>query len=392
METLYKLSSLVLPSGPLSSITTTTDATISTPSTTSSSLLMSILSPIIDLLHKNHHNSTSSSPPLYELQTLISALSIFFCRFVIINGSLTSSPDGHTSVFGHSKLEFVLRLCMSCILGGMVYMNLSYDVICSVELWSHVFPTLIRWFVSMFKGKKENNDTKLVEPSFTLSIGIATIILLSPPISLYTCRLLSNPAFLTSFTEIIPSQLSKTLQYMFPIHQLHASYNIIHSFVSNKDMLHDMLCHLLFVTAHIQVGLGHIGIAFLTSEQRRKNMLIRMDVDNPSPPLSEEGNENDDASSDDGGKRKKGKGNGTLLLENIKKKKFDPSAKFRRSAPTFILFTVLPYMFQIILFGKFGAADVWGHFCSYASISSPFSSSSFFKQPFSYNSFVFSYQ
>ena len=160
-------------------------------------------------------------------------------------------------------------------------------------------------------------------------------------------------------------------------------------------MLHDMLCHLLFVTAHIQVGLGHIGIAFLTSEQRRKNMLIRMDVDNPSPPssLSEEGNENDDASSDDGGKRKKGKGNGTLLLENIKKKKFDPSAKFRRSAPTFILFTVLPYMFQIILFGKKFVVRIYGDiFCSYASISSPFSSSSFFKQPFSYNSLVFSYQ
>ena len=34
---------------------------------------------------------------------------------------------------------------------------------------------------------------------------------------------------------------------------------------------------------------------------------------------------------------------------NIKKEK---SKKFRRSAPTFILFTVLPYMFQIILFGN----------------------------------------
>ena len=170
----------------------------------------------------------------------------------------------------------------------------------------------------------------------------------------------------------------------------------MHSFVSDKVMLHDMLCHLLFVTAHIQVGLGHIGIAFLTSEQRRKNMLIRMDVDNPSPPssLSEEGEGNDDASSD-GGTRKKGKGNGTLLDNNKKnkKKKFDPSAKFRRSAPTFILFTVLPYMFQIILFGKKFVVRIYGDiFCSYASISSPFSSSSFFKQPFSYNSLVFSYQ
>ena len=274
-------------------------------------------------------------------------------------------------------------------------MNLSYDVICSVELWSHVFPTLIRWFVSMFNKKEnnKNNDTKLVEPSFTLSIGIATIILFSPPICLYTCRLLSNPTFLTSLTTIIPLQLSKTLQYMFPIHELDASYNIIHSFVSDKDMLHDMLCHLLFVTAHIQVGLGHIGIAFLTSEQRRKNMLIRMDVDNPSPPSSssEEGNENDDASSDDGGsKRKKGKENGASL-DKKKKKKFDPSLKFRRSAPTFILFTVLPYMFQIILFGEFGAVDVCGQFCSHAlylSIIHLHSSN----KPFSYNSFVFSYQ
>ena len=228
-------------------------------------------------------------------------------------------------------------------------MNLSYDVICSVELWSHVFPTLIRWFVSMFNKKEKNK--KVVEPSFTLSIGIATIILLSPPICLYTCRLFSNPTFLTSLTTIIPLQLSKTLQYMFPIQELHASYDIIHSFVSDKAMLHDMLCHLLFVTAHIQVGLGHIGIAFLTSEQRRKNMLIRMDVDNPSPSSFEEGNENGDASSDGSGKKKKGKENGAS--SNNKNKKFDPSLKFRRSAPTFILFTVLPYMFQIILFGKF---------------------------------------
>jgi hypothetical protein len=100
-----------------------------------------------------------------------------------------------------------------------------------------------------------------------------------------------------------------------------------------------MLRHLLFVTVHIQFGLGHIGIDFLTSEQKRKNMLIRMDVDNPAPVENNE---------------KNGKANGrdNSVNNNTKSNKFDPSSKFRRSAPTFIIFCVLPYMFQIILFGN----------------------------------------
>jgi len=62
-------------------------------------------------------------------------------------------------------------------------------------------------------------------------------------------------------------------------------------------------------------------------------MLIRMDVDNNE--------KDDDDNNNDEGKKKKKKG-----------EKSDISRKFRRSAPTFIFFTVLPYMFQIIFFGN----------------------------------------
>ena len=48
---------------------------------------------------------------------------------------------------------------------------------------------------------------------------------------------------------------------MLPIHELTASYQIIRSFVSDKALLQSMISHLFFVTAHIQMGLGHIGIA-----------------------------------------------------------------------------------------------------------------------------------
>ena len=54
------------------------------------------------------------------------ALAIFFCRFVIITGLLTSSPDGHTSVLGTKKLEFVLRLVMTLLLGcWMAYIGIG---------------------------------------------------------------------------------------------------------------------------------------------------------------------------------------------------------------------------------------------------------------------------
>ena len=360
MDTLYKLSSLVLPNGPLSNT-----PTAATKVAIDNGISSSFLTPLTSLLHTNSHISTTSS--FYELQTLISALSIFFCRLVIINGSLTSSPDGHTSVFGHSSLEFILRLSMSCLLFTMVLLNFNYDIICSVELWSHLVPGLIGWFVGYMnkRGKKVVDEEPLIKagidgkvtptkvkkkkkdsmksnnmpkPSLTLSIGIALIILLSPPLCLYTCRLFSNPTFLSTLIQNTPNYISNTLQYMFPLSELSASYTIICSFVSDKELLHDMIVHLLFVTFHIQVSLGHIGIAFLTSEQRRKNMLIRMDVD-----------EKEDTGGSSG-KKEKNKGKGEASKE--KKKKFDPSAKFRRSAPTFILFTVLPYMFQIILFGK----------------------------------------
>ena len=133
--------------------------------------------------------------------------------------------------------------------------------------------------------------------------------------------------------------VSNAFHYMFPIDELAASYDIVTSFVSDKELLHDMVAHLLFVTFHIQMGLGHIGIAFLTSEQRRKNMLIRMDVENPNPNTN-------------GGRKKKGKKEQNVNGDTTTKTKFDPSRKFRRTAPSFILFTVLPYMFQIILFGN----------------------------------------
>jgi len=346
----YKLFSLVLPNAPLS----TGPASIASATAFNTTLPFDFYSalPSESFAELLQQHSRPASDGLYELEPIIAGLAIFFCRFVIIQGSLTASPDGHTSVLGNNKLEFVLRLCMSVVLAYMALLRMNYDLVCAVHLWSHVMPPMMGWLVrskdtKTKKGGGKNskksprtNNLSSIPPSLILPISLSTLFLVSLPSCLYLCRLFSNPTFLTFVINNIPQYpIKDALHYMFPISELNASYEIVTSFISNKELLHDMLAHLLFVTFHVQVGRGHIGIAFLTGEQRRKNMLIRMDVENPAPSSS---------------KKSKKKGGDTISINGAteQRKKFDPSRKFRRSAPTFILLTVLPYMFQIMFFAN----------------------------------------
>ncbi|KAL9179061.1 hypothetical protein ACHAXT_000103 [Thalassiosira profunda] len=336
---LYQLASIVLPRGPLPTAPLPHDAPSSAPT---------LLAPILELVVRHARPSS----PFYELEPVVAAAGIFFCRFVIIAGSLTSSPDGHTSVLGHSWTEFALRLGVASVLAFLAYMRLGYDVICAVHLWSHALPTVVGWFVR-FMGRRGRGDAKAKKqsagedesppPSLALSMGLSAIFLFGLPLCLLLCRLLSNRAFLQAALQFVPAPASNAFHYMFPIKELAASYDIIAHFATDRELLYDMLAHLLFVTFHIQMGLGHIGIAFLTAEQRRKNMLIRMDVENPAPASS---------SKEKGKGKGQQNGNKTKQGEAPSAGKFDPSRKFRRSAPTFILLTVLPYMFQIILMGN----------------------------------------
>lgn len=347
LQSLSTLASIVLPTSPL--YTTSTLATSSATSTPS--LLETYI---------NHH----PRPPLFELEPLLAACAISFCRFVIVTGSLSASPEGHSSVFfgtsSYQRWEFGMRLLMAILLGGMTYLRMSYDLICAVHLWSHLLPWMLKRVLEV--RKRDNNRVKKNDaggtpkkkktersnnldnnpPSIAFSMAIASITLFSFPFSLILCRLISTPSILLSLVKLLPQPIKDMLMYMFPIVEMMASYDIITAFVSDHELLHLMLKHLLFVTFHIQVGMGHIGISFLTSEQRRKNMLIRMDVDNPEPKEENEGVS--------GGKESNT--TTTKTTTTTRNKKFDPSRAFRRSAPSFILFCVLPYMFQIILFGN----------------------------------------
>jgi energy-coupling factor transporter ATP-binding protein EcfA2 len=362
----------------------------------------------------------------------VSALSIAFCRFVIRTGTLTCSSSSHPTTtndggksninssskwYYYTQIEFTLRTISSILMGMMAYNRMRYDFICAFHLWTHAMPWLMGCFVAYVDKKKkkmmkknDNSDDDDQPPSLIMSLGTSILALATLPMSLLFCQTLTNSMFQNTITTITPQPIKDLLGFMFPISELSAAYNIISTFVSNKVLLHDMLKHLLFVTFHIQVGMGHIGIDFLTSEQRRKNMLIRMDVDNPDPDSTSTagGAGSADSEGKSGGGQPKyqvgtdiskefqdpstgkmrmyhGKVQKYFAKEKLysivfedgdsedmneeevsrhlvvptstktkekKKKKFDPSRKFRRSAPTFIICFVLPYMIQIILFGN----------------------------------------
>eukprot|EP00804_Cyclotella_cryptica_P025185 CCRYP_016989-RC/>CCRYP_016989-RC protein AED:0.09 eAED:0.09 QI:182/1/1/1/0.8/0.81/11/1581/464 len=353
LQLVQKLSSIVLPAAPL--VTTSSLA-----ATTTS------LWPGFETRH-----------PLFELEPLLSASAVFFCRFVVVTGSLTGCP--HSTRY--KSWEFVMRTVLALVLGVMAFMGIKYEWICAMHLWSHALPWALGmcWRMSgssaedvagardvsgaltSSEEKGHNANSALGEkgsapPSLVTSIVISTVSLLSFPLCLLICRLLSSPSFFAALPTFIPSPVKDTIVYMFPISEMTASYDIISAFYTTpeqKNRLHDMLRHLLFVTVHIQFGLGHIGIDFLTSEQKRKNMLIRMDVDNPAP--VENG---DNAKNANGTQHKAGLTNGSRTTngeDNGSARNmgtFDASRAFRRSAPSFIFFCVLPYMFQIILFGN----------------------------------------
>jgi len=390
----------------------------------------------------SNNATTLTTPLLYDLEPYIAALSIAFCRFMIRTGTLTCSTSHHDNNNNNNNsggdncsnnrswqkhAEFSLRTLVALCMGGMAFYRVNYEFICAFHLWTHAMPWMMKCFYGLVvannsnkrnnsnnsdvtSGKKpsdiyndnddDDDDDDEQPPSLTVSLGTSILALVTLPICLLFCRSFSNPTFLHTINNLTPLPLKNVLKFMLPISELSAAYDIIVTFVPNQQVLHGMMKHLLFVTFHIQVGMGHIGIDFLTSEQRRKNMLIRMDVDNPDP--SSLGNEQkyelgrvitkefedpttgkmrmyhgkikqyfakeklyhvvfEDSDSEDMDeeevKRYSSKATTTTTTttaaeEEKTKTKFDPSRKFRRSAPAFILVCVVPYMIQIILFGN----------------------------------------
>jgi hypothetical protein len=139
--------------------------------------------------------------------------------------------------------------------------------------------------------------------------------------------------------HFLSSKLFDAASYLLPIQEFINAHDIITEFVDPAE-LYPKIVHLFFVTFHIQVGMGFLGIEFLRAEQSRKNALIKIEDD-----VKKHATEVQSA-------------NGRNTNDKNKKKstdeseeKYDASRNFRKSAGPFIFFFALPYMLQIVLYG-----------------------------------------
>ena len=150
-------------------------------------------------------------------------------------------------------------------------------------------------------------------------------------------KFVSSSPFLCNLAHKMYTKMYDSVGYLLPLTEFADAHDIITEFVDPSE-LYAKAGHLLFVTFHIQVGMGFLGISFLRAEQSRKNALVKIEEDLKRNAAEEKKNDKNAS------KMKSPSG-------DQKKKEYDPSNSFRKSAGPFIFFVALPYMAQIVLYG-----------------------------------------
>jgi len=135
------------------------------------------------------------------------------------------------------------------------------------------------------------------------------------------------------------AKMIDSLGYLLPINEFISAHDIIIEFMDPTE-LYEKSKHLLFVTFHIQVGMGFLGIDFLREEQSRKNALVKIEEEVKKLKKEEENGSTGTAN---------GTANGDSNGE--KKEEYDASKSFRGSAGRFIFLVAVPYMLQIVFYG-----------------------------------------
>lgn len=262
----------------------------------------------------------------FQYEAVIAAIAIFFFR---------------STVRVQTQEPAVLRWFFCLLLAALAYTKKSYELLAAVEIFSFV----VSWLLLMPLNRRQQGSSESEEGGGASTavvssrdvavrlLSIATGAVLSMVLShtIFTSGLLWKFARLTT-----PAIVIRGLEYMFPVAEMKAAYDIMHQLALEPAMFKHMMEHLFFVTFHIQIGMGYLGIGFLREEQSRRNKLIRLDVADEGDKGSSKGSETNNGSKKDGEK--------SAVLER--------SRRFQRGAAPYIFGAALPYMLQIIIYGN----------------------------------------
>lgn len=317
---------------------------------------------------RDRHPKTSgvfaADEPYFEHEAIVAAISILFFR---------------TTVYLENQESSILRYFFAVLLAGLAYFRKSYELILAVELFSYAAARLLRSSrirrIKQEAAETYNNNNNNHKNNADIFVGSTTkdafirlfYVALSGVASLMLSHSIVSGLFLKCLIIVAPSPLIKFLYYLFPVAEIYESYRIAGLF-AGKPVLNKLLHHLFFVTFHVQVGMGYLGIEFLRREQYRRNQLVRMDVEEEGEEDGDNINEEDHSpvnktnpeNDNNGSTKEKDQPSSSTSLNltrsssSASKKRLrslQKAARFQKSAAPFIFFTATPYMAQIMLFG-----------------------------------------
>jgi len=314
-------------------------------------------------------NSMYTHSHLFPYDGILSVIAVTYCRYTVCYQ-------------GESKLS---RLLWSIILGYCSYQRYDYWFQGYVHLLSFGFFVYDKacTYYDNKKDKKDKKDkkktikkdhesssttttssssssslddinkhTQLLTVMGTMFLAIGHLLYsLSYPTSdhslfqskLYTEYIVTIMDPLHTWCTSSGFTLWNLISYLLPLEEFQNAHDILTEFVTPTE-LYAKGGHLLFVTFHIQVGMGYLGISFLREEQSRKNALVKIEDDVIARA------EKDNNSNNNSNKNGTTTNNGTTSKKD-ESSSYDPSAKFRNSAGPFIFLVALPYMVQIVFYG-----------------------------------------
>jgi uncharacterized membrane protein len=202
------------------------------------------------ILKDDTASSSSHSRPFFPYEYPIAALAIAFFRMTMVC---------------HNNEPAAVRWLFSALLALLAFSGKSYELILAVELFSYV---IVFWLLYILPSQNKYSATQRL----AMIAGGAILCLV-------VSHALTTGLMLRAVGMITPSFVVTIFKYLFPIDELREAIDVMFKLSLEPETLAAMFQHLLFVTAHIQIGIGFLGIHFLTKQQSRRNLLVRLDVD-----------------------------------------------------------------------------------------------------------------
>ena len=303
-----------------------------------------------------------ASRGLFPYDTLIAVIAVTYCRYTVCY-----TNESRLARFGWSVLVGYFALYQydywfQAYIHGVVSFSIFYYQSLGEYYDQYYYTTTTKKKSTVDDLRKQAQVLTLVG-SIILAIGHLMYSMAYPTDSnsvfqsnFYQAYCSNSRFFQILHTTVLPTVWvhgRTVLGYMLPVAEFEQAHDILIDFM-DPTTLYAKSRHLLFVTFHIQVGMGYLGIDFLRHEQSRKNALVKiedevMGTTTPQTPQNNSKKINNNHTTSNGHGP-----TDTVITTGANKKKeetYDPSAKFRRSAGPFIFFVALPYMVQIVFYG-----------------------------------------